>query len=115
MEQESEQSLQVILQAPPELTSLYGTRYQEDRTAICTLGLSPAELELTYQKHGIDWSPKAVSWSFAKLFGRADLNRVSQLLERGPSGEELAGQVGYFGIFDGYVHFHFFSNVGTCV
>ncbi|GHJ86654.1 hypothetical protein NliqN6_3056 [Naganishia liquefaciens] len=61
-----------------------GTReYQEDRTAICTLGLSPAELELTYQKHGIDWSPKA-------------------LLERGSSGETLAGQVGYFGIFDGH-------------
>jgi hypothetical protein len=24
-----------------------------------------------------------------------------QLLERGPGGEALAGQVGYFGIFDG--------------
>ncbi|KAI5452240.1 Protein phosphatase 2C 6 [Naganishia albida] len=66
------------------VVSSRGTReYQEDRTAICTLGLSPAELELTYQRHGIDWSPKT-------------------LIERGQGGADLAGQVGYFGIFDGH-------------
>lgn len=44
--------------------------------------------------------PRPQSVSFSNC-GLTDSSR--QLAEGGPVGEELAGQVGYFGIFDGYV------------
>ncbi|KAJ9127632.1 hypothetical protein QFC24_001042 [Naganishia onofrii] len=57
-------------------------RYQEDRAAVVALSLCPAELEISLRKHGIEWSPTQ--------------------LEPGQAGHDLAGQVAYFGIFDGH-------------
>lgn len=91
-------------------------RYQEDRTSVHTLQLDPGELRFSLGRHGVDWGGRlglssgkdgnASTGTGGSAEGQPkEETAASPELEKQTrairAGLEMAGQVGYFAIFDG--------------
>jgi hypothetical protein len=94
-------------------------RYQEDRTSVHTLQLDPGELRFSLGRHGVDWggglgsssgkdgsaSTEATGTGGSAEGQPKEETAASPELEKQTratrAGLEMAGQVGYFAIFDG--------------
>jgi hypothetical protein len=87
-------------------------RYQEDRTSVHTLQLDPGELRFSLGRHGVDWGGSLALGSTKGEEGQGQEGEGSKAVgisateldkrtRATKAGLELAGQVGYFAIFDG--------------